>query len=435
MPVDPGDGIVHFFYSAASWKDPIIFLELWNKPLFTLLTSSFAQFGFGGMVFFNIIIFILTIIFAWRILNHFKVNLYFALSFPLFLLLTQDYSNTILGGNTEPLFSLLLVLATWFWVKEKYIFFAFFIGLLLFSRSEGQLPLLLGFAMLMYIRQWKALLFLFVPFLIYAIIGLWAFDDLLWYFNRSPYNMDNSVYGVGTFDHYLMSYKNFLGNHGLFLFILALPSTVLYFIRKEFTNHSLGMAFLSFGTYFGIIAAHSYFWGSGQNGSIGLTRIATQALPSFLICQFYFLQKTPWKWPRLSNAFALSLSGILVLYLLFTPYLKKEVKPMEKATKQLFEANQTELKGKKILTSSPYFCLLLGENYKNIGSKVQMLNFKEMEAIIGNYNYIFWDSNFGPLESGVPLEKLGKRFKQVTSEKLESDEVYLFDVGAKNETP
>ena len=168
-PVDPGDGIVHYFYSAASWENPILFLELWNKPLFTILTSSFAQFGLGGMIFFNVLVFLLTIIFAWRILNHFQVNRYFALSFPLFLLLTQDYSNTILAGHTEPLFSLLLLAATWFWVKEKYLVFAFLIGLLMFSRSEGQLPFLLGLMLLTYIRQWKATLYLFA-FIIQSIL-------------------------------------------------------------------------------------------------------------------------------------------------------------------------------------------------------------------------------------------------------------------------
>ncbi len=429
-PVDPGDGIVHYFISAASWQDPVLFLDLWNKPLFTLLTSSFAQFGLDGMIFFNFLVFVLTTIFAWRILDNFKVNRYFALAFPLFLLLTQDYSNTLLGGNTEPLFSLLLVIATWFWIKEKYAVFAFFIGLLLFSRSEGQLPLILGFMLLTYVRQWKALIFLFIPFLIYALIGLSAFEDFFWYFNRSPYSMDNDIYGVGTYDHYLMSYKNYLGNHGLFLFILALPAAILHFIRKEFSIQTSGMTFLGYGTFIGIIFVHSYFWGSGQNGSIGLTRIATQALPSFLICQFYFFQKTSWKWPKLSNPLSVGFVGILFVYLLFTPYLNKEIKPMEMATQKVFEKNEALLKEKKILTSSPYFCYLLGENYMRYYSRVQLLGYSVMKPHPMVYDFLFWDSDFGPQESGVPLGtlRIGNGFKPIDFEKIKEKEVCLFEI-------
>lgn len=428
--MDPGDGIVHFFYSAASWENPILFLDLWNKPLFTILSSPFAQFGFGGMLVFNVLVFTLTILYGWKTLHRLNVNRYFALSFPLLLLLTQDYANTILGGNTEPLFSLLLVVALWFWIQEKYLFFALFIGLLLFSRSEGQLPVLLGFLLLVYIRQWKALFSLFLPFLFFASIGLAIFDDFLWYFNRSPYQMNNTIYGVGTYDHYLMSYKNFLGNHGLFLFLLALPATLLHLFRKRFTTQTGGLTLLTYGTFLGVIAAHSYFWGSGQNASIGLTRIATQALPSFLICQIYFLQKTPWKWPTLSNYFAIALAGILVVYLLFTPYFFKKVKPMELATKELFDRNKTQLQNQTLLTSHPYFAYLLGGNYMRPSSKVKLLNTSSYTPMRSDLNFVFWDSNFGPQESGVSLSSLkeNKRLTIVDSVQIENSSTYLFQV-------
>lgn len=111
------------------------------------------------MIVFNTLVFLLTTLFAWKILHYFKVPRFLALSFPFFLLLTQDYANTVLSGLTEPLFSLLLLVATWFWIQEKFIFFAIFIGLLLFSRSEGMLPLILSFLLLTYTKQWKALPF------------------------------------------------------------------------------------------------------------------------------------------------------------------------------------------------------------------------------------------------------------------------------------
>jgi hypothetical protein len=55
VPNDVGDGIMHYFISNASWENPELFLHHWGKPLFILFSSSFAQFGFYGMVIFNII--------------------------------------------------------------------------------------------------------------------------------------------------------------------------------------------------------------------------------------------------------------------------------------------------------------------------------------------------------------------------------------------
>ncbi len=426
-PVDPGDGIQHIFIAQASWYKPILFLDHWGKPLFILLSSAFAQFGFGGMVVFNILVFILTVIFAWKILHHFKVNRHYALSFPFFLLLTQDYSNTLLGGLTEPLFSLLLVIATWFWIKEKFVFFAIFIGLLLFSRSEGMLPLVLGFLLLTYTKHWKAVPFLFLPLAIYSFIGLFSLGDFFWYFTQSPYQLSDGIYGIGSYDHYLMSYKNFIGNHGLFLFILAIPATVIHFIRKEYSNTTCGMTYLGYGTFLGVILVHSYLWGTGKGGSMGLTRIATLALPSFLICQFYFLSKTPWKWPKLSNIFALGLFSILFGYLIFTPYLNKNSKPMELAVKAVFQKNESLLKGQKVETSHPYFALLLEENYLKPKSKVHLMASDLPKSSLSG-TYILWDSHFGPLESRVPLKFLmeNPKIKLISAEKAEQDEVYLF---------
>jgi hypothetical protein len=426
-PVDPGDGIQHFFIAQASWYKPILFLDHWGKPLFILLSSTFAQFGLGGMVVFNVLVFVLTVTFAWKILDYFNVNRFFALSFPFFLLLTQDYSNTLLGGLTEPLFSLLLMIAIWFWIKEKCFFFAIFIGLLLFSRSEGMLPIVLGFLLLTYTKHWKAVPFLILPLLFYSFAGLFAFGDFFWYFTQSPYQLSNGIYGVGSYDHYLMSYKNFLGNHGLFLFILAIPATVIHFIRKEYSNTTCGMTYLSYGTFLGVILVHSYLWGTGKGGSMGLTRIATLALPSFLVCQIFFLSKTPWRWPLLSNIFALSLFWILCAYLVFTPYLKKESKPMELAVKAVYEKNKVLLEGHKVETSHPYFALLLGENYFKPNSKVHLMS-SDLTKTTSPNTFVLWDSHFGPLESKIPLESLWQnpKFQLISAEKALQNAVYLF---------
>src|SRR4051794_15982578 len=49
-----GDSITHFSISKSALHHPILFLHLWGKPFFILLTTWFAQAGFKGIQLFNV---------------------------------------------------------------------------------------------------------------------------------------------------------------------------------------------------------------------------------------------------------------------------------------------------------------------------------------------------------------------------------------------
>src|ERR1700751_4484090 len=50
-----GDCYAHYKIAHYAFKYPRLFLDLWGKPVFTLLSSPFAQFGFIGIKIFNIL--------------------------------------------------------------------------------------------------------------------------------------------------------------------------------------------------------------------------------------------------------------------------------------------------------------------------------------------------------------------------------------------
>ena len=54
--LEMGDGVQHYQIARFSWRHPELFLDLWGKPLFTLLASPFAQFGHTGVVVFNTVV-------------------------------------------------------------------------------------------------------------------------------------------------------------------------------------------------------------------------------------------------------------------------------------------------------------------------------------------------------------------------------------------
>lgn len=436
-PIDCGDGLMHFFISQASWEDPTYFLDHWGKPLFILLSSPFAQIGFGGMAVFNSIVFVLTLIVGWRIFTKFKTPLFIQLAFPILLLLTPDYAKNILGGLTEPLFGLFLIAACWAWLEEKFVLFALFAGATLFLRSEGQLVLLFAVGLLLIARQWKASLFLFVPFVIYAIIGLFLFGDFWWYFTKSPYAMDNSSYGVGSYWHYLIEFKAYLGIHGLAITLIGFLVLAYLFLKKRLDFKLLGFIILTYGTFLGIIAAHSYFFGSGQNGSIGLTRIATQGLPSFLTLNLILIGTIiPNKITKFTYLNILFPVGLIILLFIHPP-IKKGTTRLNKAILSIgkFINNQPALKDKKIYAYHPLLAYALHSNLKMKNQKfiqyggVEFLNDK---SALSFGDVIVWDSEFGPNEIDIPLKSylqdpnLLLCRKEITPGILKTDGVFLF---------
>ena len=157
QPPNTGDGLIHFYISEASWSNPILFFHHWDKPFFTLLSSSFAQFGYGGIVFFNCLVFSGISFYRWKILDHFQVNKSLSLIFPVLLFSIPDIYETTLSGLTEPLFNLILTASFFTLIKKRFVSFAILVSFLPFCRSEGQLVIILAIAVLAMMKEYKSI--------------------------------------------------------------------------------------------------------------------------------------------------------------------------------------------------------------------------------------------------------------------------------------
>ncbi len=412
-PVDAGDGVLHFNISQASWSNPIMFLEHWGKPIFILLSSPFAQFGLNGVITFNIILFGITVLFAWKILKHFSIPFGIQCLFPFLLITLFDYSSTILAGLTEPLFSLFFMIATWLIIKKKWGWFTLIVSFLPFMRSEGQLPILLAFLILLYLKQYKYIPLLFFGFLLYGIIGIFAFEDFWWYFNRSPYSMNNNIYGHGSWDYYFISYQKYLGNIALLIFIFALFRIIYLLKVKKWDELQFPWLFFTYGTFLGIIILHSYFWTFGLNGSCGLTRIATQAMPSFVLINLYYLGRVNYL-PVTKNIFKVLIFLLIVIKIKESFHPKYfPVKPNGLDLEIINAANYLlPMKAKKVkfLFYHPLFVFQMKENpmMKNQQCVIHYnLNLKsDLGVSIKPGDYLIRDSHFGPKEMRLPLSQL-----------------------------
>lgn len=81
---DEGDSVTHYLISKYAFETPTNFFDHWGKPLFVLFSSIFAQFGFIGIKFFNVLSTIIAIYFACQTAQQLKIPNVVLLPFILF---------------------------------------------------------------------------------------------------------------------------------------------------------------------------------------------------------------------------------------------------------------------------------------------------------------------------------------------------------------
>lgn len=397
------DTFSHFEIAKYSWKYPDLLLHHWGKPVFTLLASPFAQLGITFVECFNAIIMLYTAWFAYRIMSHFKAKMAW-LVIPL-VFFTPVYFQCGFSALTEPLFSLCVVLSLWFIVKEKYITAAIAIGFLPLIRTEGIFFLpLFGIAFL-FLRNYKAILFIGLGGLIYSFIGWIVIGDFLWLIHQLPYG-GSKVYPDGTFWHYVSAYDMITGTAMGWTFLVGLLLLPLYLMRTQLTKTQKLVVLLTLGCltlYFGL---HSFLWWKGLAGALGLNRIMAAITPLMVMIMWFGLQSLA---NVISNkkiaAVALTGLAILCLYtvpavpLLVPKYQMPETAVMQKAVKWLQDSPYADVQWN---TYSPVTAFLGDRDpydTKQIFRVHHPMQFPKGSILI-------WDAHFGPNEGQTPLDTL-----------------------------
>ncbi|HOW32578.1 MAG TPA: hypothetical protein PLP88_13520, partial [Bacteroidales bacterium] len=133
------DNIAHYNLAHYAFKHPELFLYHWGKPLFTILSSPFAQFGFTGIKLFNVVAGIATAYFAYRYLRSQKIELPFVVM-P-FVVFVPMYFMMMQTGLTEVLCSLIFVAAAFCFADKRYLLSAIIISFVPIARTETLITL------------------------------------------------------------------------------------------------------------------------------------------------------------------------------------------------------------------------------------------------------------------------------------------------------
>lgn len=408
--LDSGDGIKHYQIARFSWNHPELLLDHWGKPLFTLLSSPFAQFGFKGVMVFNIILGLLAAYFTFKSAR--KLNLPYPKTAIIFVCFAPVYFHTVLGGLTEVLFSFMLALCIWLCLQSRFVFAAVVLSFMPFSRAEAWLVMPFFGLYFVLKKEYKIIPLMTVGFLLYSFIGWFHYDDFLWVINENPYAKAHGAYGSGELFYFFKSYKSILGNPLLFVFLTGcVVMCYLIFVKKEnaWINEQL---LLIAAPAFAVLLAHSYFWWMGLYGSFGLTRVIGMVIPCFILLGMYGLYVLKWlplkkKW--LEYALLLAIVWLVVRFAFDVkrfPFRLNLKQQLLAETAEWFKT--TEFTNERIYYLHPFLGYLLDVDPfdPEKSTLVWSMDKQNPETNVPSNAIVFWDAIFCPLEGKLPLNAL-----------------------------
>lgn len=290
---DQLDSSYHFLLARWSWRHPEYLLSVWGRPLFTLIYSIPAQWGYVATKIFTLAISLTT---AWqcsRLAERLGLP-QSSLALPL-LLFTPIFWQLSTGVYTETLFGLFLVVALRL-RHEGYDFGAILvISLLILIRPEGLFIGLLwgawhvGAVLLSGVRGWQLAVRTFEGLFLASGIALWVLGawlmtgDPLWILHNWPpdWNPGSQANGTGP----------------IWWYTLLLPLIVgPFWLPAFFAGHQKLWRTRSFllggAVFWTIFIVHSILYLRGWFGAAGYSRYFVCIAPVTAL-----ITLAGWDWP------------------------------------------------------------------------------------------------------------------------------------------
>jgi hypothetical protein len=276
-----GDDLHHYRISRYAFQYPAFLLDHWGKPLYTLLSSPFAQFGYFGARFYNVVAGIMAAYFSYLLARNLKVENSVLLLF--FVIFTPIYASQIPTAMTEITGALFLAAAVYLYFANKPLWAAVVVSFLPFARTEGFLILPLFLAAFAIHRQWRCIPFLALGTLAYSLAGWSYYNDFFWVFTKIPYSSQSAdIYGFSELFYYFDRTKRIWGIPLAVLFVPGLLKHLheLYKSRFAISGKPALEFLLVFLPLAGILLFHTLasFLGTG---ALALDRFMVMVIPGF----------------------------------------------------------------------------------------------------------------------------------------------------------
>ncbi len=409
------DSITHYQLARYAFKYPEFFLNHWGKPLFTILSSPLAQFGYNGAVAFNLICGLLSAWFGYLICLRLGYrNAWAAIPFTIF---TPVYIFIMYTSLTEILFSTVLIAAIYLFIIRRFSWAAVIISLIPFARTEGVMYILLFIPALLWLKQYKALPLLLTGFVFFSLLGIPQYHDFFWFFTKMPYTTSSSaLYGSGSFWEYFGK-MNFILNYPLL--ILAITGIIYYIVnlKKEIKNlrdiKFVTLYFLIIPAFFGFVIAQSFLWWQGL-GILASNRFMACVLPLsaiFAVTGFNWVMEKA----RVYKIIYIVLGVFILSIVVYKPFTYGKLPMKTGINFAVMEKLTTWLKASPYADRKAYYTDSMFPFYMDIDPFDQQNCFKiysyeniNPANLLKPGELLIWDAQFAGYEGKLPFDSLMK---------------------------
>ena len=408
-----GDGALHYSQARWSWHHPWLFFEHWGKPLFILLASPFAQFGYPFVAVFNALVAFASLV----AINSMVVDRvrWVAFFVPALLLTAPQYLYTAVSGMTEPLFGMLTVVSVVLALRGHV---AWALAILSFSpvaRPEFVmvLPVLVLWAA--WERRYSALPWALLGSVVYGLAGWPVHEDPFWIVTKDPY-VSNTYYDQhGDALYFVHRLRDILGVPFLTLLSLALVAMLVLIVRdRTGRKRHLEVLFLCLVPVVGIWAIHSFAYWKGGVGSIGLLRVFATAIPLAVLFIAHVLTQLAqrassspagWILPAFAPLYAIWAVSEVPTRVPLPAIMVPEQRELDHAAELV---KQRLLEGTVVVYMHPYIGATCDLDIwdPNVARAFSTLPPGPVGPSLKEGDLVQWDSHFGPNESALPLEGL-----------------------------
>lgn len=402
------DSYNHFLIAKYSWNHPKLFLDQWGKPIYTVISSAFAQNGLPGLIVLNSLCLLGS---AWLIMGIAQLK-NFAMPWlaGVIMLTSPLFADHVVSGLTEPLNALFLSLVFYLLAGKHYKSAAIVSGLLPFVRSEGFVLLIPIFAYFILKGQFKHFIWIVIPAVFFNLLGWAILDAPFWIITHNPYikfqTSGEVICGSGPFWHYV---RYFPPAFGLLPSAAAIGSGLFWLNRGLRAPESKYVAYfivLLAGTVLLFTLVHSFIWWKGMMGSCGYIRVLIIVSPAIALMAYHLIQ---WGLNKLSIRYRWFILVFVVGFLVFAPFKYFAHRyPIEKSHEQIaFEQVHHFLEQEELLDQKMFFLY----PYLNILNESDPYDWKQHTDLwsyhpdyINGGDLVIWDSHFGPNEASLEVE-------------------------------
>ncbi len=410
------DSWMHFLNSKYAFKHPELFLDQWNKPVFTLITAPICQLGIHALEIFNILCVSMAGLLVSLALRHagFR-NSWVVIPFLVFT--PVCFLNTI-SGLTEPLAILMVAFFIYLWAISKRIAAVILAGFLPFIRTEGFVIAGAIVYLILLSKDYKLILWLFVGGIMMNFLGFTITGHPFWIITDNPYvNHElNGTFdpGSGSIFHFFIHARNMFGLPLLLLGILSTLLPIWLNVKKQKVHYLLTFSLLGFWLYF---CAHALIYYFGILGSHGLTRPMALLAPFLAIMGFLTFDFLMDKFGHVARIIT---AVVLVIVVTITAYFENNF-PMPYGIKsKAIQADHTQnnfvlaglwlekngLLSRRVVHQSPFFNVRFNKDPYDLNEGYWIWSIDKNSDWTNDGTIVIWDGFSAKREGGMPLEWL-----------------------------